>query len=90
MRVRISLSSIRRIRLISTEPVQLIKGLGKKAGVALNPSTPACTLEEILEELDLVLVMTVNPGFGGQEFHRVHPQKDPTGAADAGTAKSGM
>lgn len=48
--------------------VQLIKGLGKRAGVALNPSTPACTLHEILEELDLVLVMTVNPGFGGQEF----------------------
>jgi ribulose-phosphate 3-epimerase len=48
--------------------IQLIKGLGKKAGVALNPSTPACTLDEILEKLDLVLVMTVNPGFGGQEF----------------------
>ena len=48
--------------------IQLIKGLGKRAGVALNPSTPACTLDEILEELDLVLVMTVNPGFGGQEF----------------------
>jgi ribulose-phosphate 3-epimerase len=48
--------------------VQLIKGMGKKAGVALNPSTPAGTLSEILEELDLVLVMTVNPGFGGQEF----------------------
>ncbi len=50
--------------------VQMIKGMGKKAGVALNPSTPACTLEEILEELDLVLVMTVNPGFGGQELIR--------------------
>ncbi len=48
--------------------IQLIKGLGKRAGVALNPSTPACTLDEVLEELDLVLVMTVNPGFGGQEF----------------------
>jgi len=48
--------------------IQLIKGMGKKAGVALNPSTPACTLDEILEELDLVLVMTVNPGFGGQGF----------------------
>ena len=48
--------------------IRLIKGLGRKAGVALNPSTPACTLDEILEELDLVLVMTVNPGFGGQEF----------------------
>jgi ribulose-phosphate 3-epimerase len=48
--------------------VQWIKSLGKKAGVALNPSTPAGTLEEILEALDLVLVMTVNPGFGGQHF----------------------
>ncbi len=48
--------------------VQLIKVMGKKAGVALNPSTSACTLDEILEELDLILVMTVNPGFGGQDF----------------------
>jgi ribulose-phosphate 3-epimerase len=48
--------------------LQLIRGLGRKAGVALNPSTPACTLEEVLEKLDLVLVMTVNPGFGGQGF----------------------
>jgi len=48
--------------------VEYIKDLGKKAGVALNPSTPAAVLEEILEELNLVLVMTVNPGFGGQRF----------------------
>src|SRR4030042_118537 len=48
--------------------VQLIKVMGKKAGVALNPSTPVCTLDEILEELDLILVQTVNPGFGGQHF----------------------
>lgn len=48
--------------------VQKIKGLGKKAGVALNPATPVTTLEEILPDLDLVLVMTVNPGFGGQPF----------------------
>jgi len=48
--------------------VQLIKGLGKKAGVSINPATPASTLEMILAELDLVLVMTVNPGFGGQSF----------------------
>ena len=48
--------------------VQCIKGLGGRAGVALNPSTPPSVLDEILEELDLVLVMTVNPGFGGQEF----------------------
>ena len=48
--------------------VQQIKDLGKRAGVALNPATPSIVLEEILECLDLVLVMTVNPGFGGQEF----------------------
>jgi ribulose-phosphate 3-epimerase len=48
--------------------VQRIKQLGKHAGVALNPSTPALVLEEILPDLDLVLVMTVNPGFGGQKF----------------------
>ncbi len=48
--------------------IQVIKDLGKKAGVALNPSTPVDTLEEIVEELNLVLVMTVNPGFGGQHF----------------------
>jgi ribulose-phosphate 3-epimerase len=48
--------------------VQLIKSLGKKAGVSINPATPAATLEMILDDLDLVLVMTVNPGFGGQSF----------------------
>lgn len=48
--------------------VQMVKQLGKKVGVALNPSTPVSVLEEVIEELDLVLVMTVNPGFGGQHF----------------------
>jgi ribulose-phosphate 3-epimerase len=48
--------------------VQHIKDLGKRAGVAINPATPVMVLEEILECVDLVLVMTVNPGFGGQEF----------------------
>jgi ribulose-phosphate 3-epimerase len=48
--------------------IQHIKHLGKKAGVALNPATPVQTLEHVLEQLDLVLIMTVNPGFGGQEF----------------------
>ena len=48
--------------------VQQIHQLGIKAGVALNPSTPAATLEDILRDLDMVLVMTVNPGFGGQKF----------------------
>ncbi|MFC1907798.1 ribulose-phosphate 3-epimerase [Chloroflexota bacterium] len=48
--------------------VQAIKGLGVKAGVALNPGTPIDALEEILPSLDLALVMTVNPGLGGQTF----------------------
>ncbi len=48
--------------------IQQIKELGCRAGVTLNPSTPASSLEEILPYVDLVLVMTVNPGFGGQSF----------------------
>src|SRR5574337_935512 len=48
--------------------IQQIHALGKRAGVALNPSTPASTLSEVLASLQLALVMTVNPGFGGQEF----------------------
>jgi ribulose-phosphate 3-epimerase len=48
--------------------VEQIKGFNKKAGVALNPATPISTLEEILPYVDLVLIMTVNPGFGGQSF----------------------
>ena len=48
--------------------IQLIKSLGKKAGVSLNPGTPAAAVEPVLEMLDLVLVMSVNPGFGGQAF----------------------
>ncbi|TET16746.1 MAG: ribulose-phosphate 3-epimerase [Dehalococcoidia bacterium] len=48
--------------------VQTIKELGVKAGVALNPGTPIDALEEVLSSLDLVLIMTVNPGFGGQTF----------------------
>jgi ribulose-phosphate 3-epimerase len=48
--------------------VQCIKALGKRAGVAINPATPASALEEILPDLDQVLVMTVNPGFGHQHF----------------------
>jgi ribulose-phosphate 3-epimerase len=48
--------------------VQLIKSLGKRAGVALNPATPLSMLDYVLEDLDLVLLMTVNPGFGGQSF----------------------
>ncbi|HEY5712699.1 MAG TPA: ribulose-phosphate 3-epimerase [Allosphingosinicella sp.] len=48
--------------------IQRIKALGKKAGVSLNPATPAKALDYVLEDLDLVLVMSVNPGFGGQSF----------------------
>lgn len=48
--------------------VQLIKSLGKQAGVSINPATPVETLDVILDELDLVLIMSVNPGFGGQSF----------------------
>lgn len=48
--------------------IQLIKSLGKRAGVSLNPATPLNCLEYVLADLDLVLLMTVNPGFGGQSF----------------------
>ena len=48
--------------------IQQIRALGKQAGVALNPATPASAVSEILADVDLVLVMTVNPGFGGQAF----------------------
>lgn len=48
--------------------IQTIKALGKRAGVSLNPATPVSVLDDVLEDLDLVLVMSVNPGFGGQKF----------------------
>ena len=48
--------------------LQLIRSFGKKAGVSLNPGTPAKMLDYLIEEIDLVLVMSVNPGFGGQKF----------------------
>ncbi len=48
--------------------IQLIKSLGKKAGVALNPATPVDAIDYVLGDLDLVLVMSVDPGFGGQSF----------------------
>jgi ribulose-phosphate 3-epimerase len=50
--------------------LQAIRALGKKAGVSLNPATPEDVLEYVLDDIDLVLVMTVNPGFGGQKFIR--------------------
>jgi ribulose-phosphate 3-epimerase len=48
--------------------VQRIKGLGKKAGISLNPATPAKMLDYLIDDIDLVLIMSVNPGFGGQNF----------------------
>jgi ribulose-phosphate 3-epimerase len=48
--------------------LQTIRALGKRAGVALNPATPASAISHVLDRLDLILVMTVNPGFGGQAF----------------------
>ena len=48
--------------------IQSIKGLGKRAGLSLNPGTPASAIDEVMDEIDLILVMTVNPGFGGQKF----------------------
>ena len=48
--------------------LQTVRHLGKKAGVSLNPATPMAAVENVLDQLDLILVMTVNPGFGGQAF----------------------
>lgn len=48
--------------------LQLIRSLGKKAGISLNPGTPVALIEPLLDELDLILLMSVNPGFGGQSF----------------------
>lgn len=50
--------------------IQLIKSLGKKAGLSLNPATPVEAVDYLLDDLDLILVMSVNPGFGGQSFIR--------------------
>ena len=55
--------------------LQLIRSLGKKAGVSLNPSTPESVLAYVLDRLDLILIMTVNPGFGGQAFIRAMTEK---------------
>lgn len=55
--------------------IQLIRSLGAKPGVVLNPHTPVETIQHVLEDIDLVLLMTVNPGFGGQKFiHSVVPK----------------
>ena len=62
--------------------LQLIRSLGKKAGVSLNPSTPESALEHVLDRLDLILVMTVNPGFGGQAFIPAMRRQDRAAARD--------
>lgn len=55
--------------------IHLIKSFGIKAGVVLNPATPASTIQHIIQDVDMVLLMTVNPGFGGQKFiHSVLPK----------------
>lgn len=48
--------------------IQLIKSYDVKAGIALNPATPICAIEHLLDDADMILIMTVNPGFGGQKF----------------------
>jgi ribulose-phosphate 3-epimerase len=55
--------------------LQAIRALGKKAGVALNPGTPESTIEPVIDLVDLILVMSVNPGFGGQAFNRLAAEK---------------
>ncbi|WP_346894720.1 ribulose-phosphate 3-epimerase [uncultured Roseibium sp.] len=55
--------------------LQAIRALGKKAGVSLNPATPETVLEYVLDRLDLILIMTVNPGFGGQKFIQAMVEK---------------
>lgn len=55
--------------------IEVIKSHGKKAGVSLNPSTPLSSVEYIINEVDLILIMTVNPGFGGQKYIRSMEKK---------------
>ena len=67
--------------------VSLIHDRGAKASIALNPATPVCLLEPIIDELDMVLVMTVNPGFGGQSFIRSAAIRAIREAAETGRRK---
>ena len=55
--------------------IQEIKSFGKKAAVALNPATPVCSLKNVLRDVDMVLIMTVNPGFGGQRYIETMTEK---------------
>jgi ribulose-phosphate 3-epimerase len=78
--------------------LQLIRSLGKSAGVAINPATPAVALAEVLDLVDIILVMTVNPGFGGQAFiestlpkiTQLRQMADATGRAIRITADGGV
>ena len=80
--ININLSEIKDTSIVDIEAcphlhrtIQLIKSHGIKAGVVLNPATPIETIKHIIKEVDLILFMTVNPGFGGQEFiHAVLPK----------------
>ncbi|MCK5574798.1 MAG: ribulose-phosphate 3-epimerase [Sphingomonadales bacterium] len=67
--------------------IQAIKAMGKKAGVALNPGTPISVIENVMDMVDLILVMSVNPGFGGQKF--IHTQLDKIKTARAMIEASG-
>ena len=58
--------------------LQIIKSCGKKVGLALNPATPLTALEYVLQEVDMVLIMSVNPGFGGQKYIELSTQKIKT------------
>ncbi len=67
--------------------LQAIRGLGKRAGAAINPATPAAAIAHVLDRLDLIIVMTVNPGFGGQAFipamlEKIRQVKSLVGARD--------
>ena len=64
--------------------LQAIRALGKKAGAALNPATPVSVLAHVIDRLDLILIMTVNPGFGGQSFIRAMLEKISEAKALAG------
>ena len=68
--------------------LQHIRGLGKKAGVSLNPGTPAKMLDYLIEDVDLVLIMSVNPGFGGQKF--IHSQLKKIESVAQMVAKRGL
>ena len=67
--------------------IQLIKSLGKKAGISLNPSTPASAIDYLIGDVDLILVMSVNPGFGGQAF--IESQLDKVTELRRGIDESG-